>query len=279
MTDPAWIEDLNTLMDRLALGEAASALGSLGGDYDYALQRAIRLLRAETEWQSVKRFELRLRLALHLCPASAVNYKATNPVPRHEIIEDFLRSKLERTSPHLSELARSLSQLLSNWQRRREKVTQYRDHLLGLQHWRCASCAYRFDRPSPFAESIDPYKPFADSPNELTSPEVDHIEAVSCFGTNELKNLQVLCRLCNFGKNDGLGLDVISEIEYAGEVLERIPLRHRAAMLFYVLERDGRRCSLCGLSGVELTIRPRVEGGSYARTNLMAICANCALSR
>lgn len=106
--------------------------------------------------------------------------------------------------------------------------------------------------------------------------EVDHVEAVSALGTNVVDNLQLLCRLCNRGKADGLGVDVRHEAKFAGTTIDMVPVSHRARMLYYVIVRDRSRCCACESGTDELTVRPIVPSGGYLRSNLRALCVDCA---
>ena len=122
----------------------------------------------------------------------------------------------------------------------------------------------------------DPYKPYFESPDELLTMEVDHREAVSGLGTNIVDNLQLLCRLCNAGKGDGLGVDVRQEARFAGTPILDVPRSHRARMLFAVIDRDDRKCTVCESAETELTVRPVVRDGAYVRSNLYTVCFDCA---
>ena len=122
----------------------------------------------------------------------------------------------------------------------------------------------------------DAHKPYYHSPEELRSLEVDHIDAVSALGTNAVENLQLLCRLCNWGKGDGLGVEVRAEAQYAGCAIRNVGMRHRAAMLYYTIERDAGMCGLCSSSSNELTVRPLLDSGCFVRSNLHAVCVECA---
>jgi hypothetical protein len=121
----------------------------------------------------------------------------------------------------------------------------------------------------------DAYKPYYEAPEELLRPEVDHIEAISALGTNTLSNLQVLCRLCNAGKGRGLGLNLRDEVRYAGTPIGEISRAHRCSLVYYVIRRDGQRCTRCDGTLDELTIRPIVDSGAIVRSNLRTVCTAC----
>lgn len=272
-------ENIETLFQRLLLGDPKAMAGTPEKhEYDYALGRTIETLRATQERLEAEKFELRIRLALHLSPASAIKYDTSNPVPRHRLIRSYLEQRFSRRGEMVDQLARDLAQLLTAWDESRTQLSGYAGLLLQKQAGRCAHCHVALSlSPPERAHVIDDYKPYHLSPAELLSPEVDHIEAISSLGTNELSNLQVLCRLCNAGKGDGLGLNVRQEICYGGDQLTQIDRIHRSRMLFYVIARAARLCENCHLGFSELTIRPIHGAGGFVRTNLRSVCYPCTL--
>jgi 5-methylcytosine-specific restriction endonuclease McrA len=270
-------ESIETLFQRLLLGDpGALAAAPEKHEYDYALSRAVDILQAKVERLEAEKFEFRLRLALHLSPASAIKYDTANPVPRHRLIRSFLQERFGRTGDLVEQLARDVAQLLAAWDESRTQLAGYAPSLLARQKGRCGHCHVTLTIPPPeHPHVIDEYKPYYLSPAELLAPEVDHIEAISSLGTNELRNLQVLCRLCNAGKGDGLGLNVRHEVSHAGEPIKEIEPLHRCRMLFYVISREGQTCGTCGSRTSELTIRPIDERGGFVRTNLRSVCYSC----
>jgi hypothetical protein len=125
------------------------------------------------------------------------------------------------------------------------------------------------------ALNLDEFKPYHHALEELIKPEVDHIEAISCLGTNELINLQALCRLCNEGKGDGLGIDIRHEVRWSGVPVDQVDRSHRARVLYHVILRDNRCCRLCRDERKELTVRKVRDDGAYARSNLLTVCVDC----
>ena len=241
---------------------------------DLAFNRARSQLRADEDSYHRLKFETQLRWALHLSPREAISYDTSNPVPRWILIERHLCAAF----PHFKNsegLARGLSDILDSWCRERTAVGKYLGHLLSRQDNCCANCRVSFQAAPTTLSMIDEFKPYHHSPEELLSPEVDHIEAVSCLGNNNLENLQVLCRLCNAGKGDGLGIDVRSEAKYAGSSPASVPTFHRAALLYHVIERDRRKCSNCNSESSELTIRLAHSEGAFVRSNLVTLCVDC----
>ena len=157
-------------------------------------------------------------------------------------------------------------------------MTGHRNFLIRRDGPACRDCHLCFDASGSRVTlaQLDDYKPYHLAPEELMAPEVDHDEAVSAMGTNDLSNLQLLCRLCNGGNGGGLGLSVRAEAAYAGSALPSVPRSHRARLVYYVIERDERRCRQCDSQEAELTIRRVVAEGALVRSNLRAICVDCA---
>ena len=271
-------EDIETLFMRLLLGSRVDRLVEADAmEVDYALARAIKLLEARQEQFDAQRFELRLRLAMHLSPANAIEYVPTNPTPRHQLISDHLRTEFGKQGDLVAQLARDVAKLLTSWDEVRHPASAHLNSLLERQRYRCAHCHVLL-RSGTTPESVhrrDSYKPYFESEAELLSPEVDHIEAISSLGTNDVTNLQVLCRLCNGGKGDGLGLDVREELKNAGKPILELSVGYRSRMLYYTLLRSGQRCSACNSDERELTIRPIRENGGFIRTNIRATCYAC----
>lgn len=270
-------QEIEVLFHRLLLGDPADFDGGPGAaEYEYAFARAEQLLHAAEDQAEGRRFELRLRLALHLAPAAAIAYDPTNPVPRHRLIHDHLTAEFGRDETHADRLSRDIAKVLRSWEEDRRSVAGHREDLLKHQNQRCAHCHVHFLVPSPVELSKDELKPYHLAPLELRVPEVDHIEAVSCLGTNQLSNLQVLCRLCNAGKGDGLGLDVRREMNYAGCRPVEADRHYRAQLVYSVILRDRRKCTSCNGRPTELTIRMVRPEGALVRSNLKTLCCGCA---
>ena len=269
------LADLHTTLERFILGDRQVILQApTESEIQFAIQHALELLGARGESLSAGLYELRLRVALHFAPIDAISYDRKNPRPRHRIIRDHLQGDFQRTGPIVEQLARDTAKVLDEWDATRVRVAANAEELLRRQCGRCAHCGVvLWPTPRPHRES-DPFKPYVLAADELLSPEVDHIEPISGFGTNRSENLQVLCRLCNQGKGDGLGLSVRAEAQYAATSIEDIPGPHRMRMFYYVLDRYGRN-PVSGRTArdCELTIRPiRVRGG-YVRSNLTVATA------
>lgn len=218
----------------------------------------------------------RLRVALELAPVEAITYLDANPVARWKLIYQHLMSSYSDVSPDLlTQLARRIAVILTDWQEPRASASVNRRAVWIKSLGRCCACHYDFEaRSSPALTSEDPFKPYYWSPDELTAEEIDHIVAISGVGTNELDNLQLLCRWCNFGKGDGLGVDIRREAEFATTAVDLIPRIHVAAMAYMTLADNDFRCELCGSVG-ELTTRLRNLRHGYLLSNLVSICYEC----
>lgn len=272
------LASLDTLLDHLAISSNAEPDNLRERQYrEFAFERAASVVQAHQDERERRRFEMRLRLALHLSPVAAVTYDSRNPVPRWKLVREYLASKLGREGPECEALAREVAGVLDNWDRRRSQVTGHRAFLLNRDGPFCQNCRVEFGKAPQSLVSHDPYKPYYASPDELLSIEVDHIEPVSALGTNALANLQLLCRLCNAGKGDGLGMDIRQEALFAGCVIDNVPIAHRCRMFYAVVDRDHGLCVRCDTKSSELTVRPVITGGTYVRSNLFAVCVNCLL--
>lgn len=272
--------DIEGLLDQVAINEM-SGRASTAQQFlvDIAFERAHMLIRLDEDARNRTIFETRLRLALHFSPRSAIHYDSRNPRPRWELIRDHLSTAFGRDRGACEPLARGIAMVLQNWQRERQQTTLHKNFLLRRDGPNCQNCHVVFeDLGAVTVVKGDLYKPYVESPLELLSAEVDHIEAISALGNNMTQNLQLLCRLCNAGKSDGLGLDVRLEADYAGSAISDIPSAHRMRLAYYVIDRDQRRCKQCDRDDVELTIRPYIPDGAFVRSNLRAICVICAFS-
>jgi 5-methylcytosine-specific restriction endonuclease McrA len=279
MKDEAQLDSLDLLLESLLLGDPGlSDSGGRALQYvDFAFRRTSEILQAPRDERVRRRFEARLRLALHLAPLDAISYDSANPTPRWLLVLRHLEGR-GYGGIEIERLARQVALVLDSWDRRRRGAYTYQSLLIRRDGPFCANCHVHFGSGRDVQTLLwrDVFKPYYESPEELLSPEVDHIQAISALGTNEISNLQLLCRLCNAGKGDGLGVDVRGEALYAGREVASIPTAHRARMLFYVLDRDAQQCVQCESRDRELTIRPVVSGGGYVRSNLQSVCVSCA---
>ena len=275
-------DNLDILLDRLVLQESEPTSGWRNRFYtDMAFERARSVLRWEEDSKTRGVLETRIRLAVHLSPRSALAYDRSDTRPRWRIIHKHLVDNFQRDPLSSEPLARAVAVVLDNWDRAREQVTNHRTTLLRRDGNRCKHCHVEFSRtPTPDSVLIkDEFKPYFRSPEELLTPEVDHVESVSTLGTNALSNLQILCRLCNAGKGDGLGINTRDEIKFAVHALEDFPIAHRCRLIYYVISRDNNACTSCGSDDQELTIRPIIAEGALVRSNLRTVCTLCVCSK
>ena len=278
MSEPVPVEELDILFDALAIGNLARGSSKRQLFYhEVAMQRAWEILRWEADVADQNLFETRIRLALHLSPRVAINYDQSNPTPRWRLISAHLVKAFGRTSGRVDALAKDIARVLDSFERGRDQVTHHLKYLRKSEGDLCQNCKVVFGCEPITLLIEDEYKPYFTSPNELLEPEVDHKEAISALGTNVISNLQLLCRLCNQGKGDGLGLSVRQEAKHAGTPIQKVPVPHRCRLVFYVIQRDESACSQCDSTANELTIRPIVSSGGLVRSNLRSVCVECLL--
>ncbi|WP_369798475.1 HNH endonuclease signature motif containing protein [Mycobacterium sp. URHB0044] len=264
-------------MDRLAVGNVKDDSSPRASFYvSAAIERARNILRWDADIASHALFETRIRLAIHLAPRTAIAYDRSNPTPRWKLIRQHLFEAFGRAgTADIDELARDLAKVLDTFDSEREQVTSRLSYLLKHNGAICQSCRVEFFITPKTLNECDEYKPYYLSPEELLKPEVDHIDAISALGTNALNNLQLLCRLCNQGKGDGLGLSVREEIRNSGFAINSMSAAYRGRLLYYVLLRDARVCTRCHTVDAELTIRPVVSTGALVRSNMRTVCTKC----
>jgi 5-methylcytosine-specific restriction endonuclease McrA len=220
----------------------------------------------------------RLRVALELAPVEAISYAASNPIARWQIIHDHLVKRYPLTTDDLiKQLARRIAVTLADWQEARTSTTPHRRAVWVRSRGKCSACHYDFAaKSSPALARLDPFKPYYRSPDELTSEEIDHLVAISGVGTNDINNLQLLCRWCNFGKGDGLGVDIRREAEYAAIPIDDIPRSHVASLFYMTLADNGFACQQCGAGDdQELTVRLRDDERGFLLSNLRSSCYQC----
>jgi len=218
----------------------------------------------------------RLRLALQLAPVDAIDYSASNPTARWRIIELHLLERYPQAGREIiAQLAHRIATTLDDWREQRGSRSVHERDIWKKADGKCCSCHYDFNlKSSPALLARDKFKPYFDSPEELTSPEIDHIVAISGLGTDGAQNLQLLCRWCNFGKGDGLGVDIRKEAENAAIDLEEMRRSHVANMFYMTLADSGFECENCN-GQTELTIRLRDDRHGFLLSNLLSICYAC----
>ena len=269
---------LRNIIESIVLNDRAEASDVVAKFRGPAFAFIEEAFRATSLSERDRRQRLRLKLALHLAPPSAIAYAPTNPTPRWRLIEQHLIEHLGRSAGDVEFLAKEVAATLRSWQEDRQAVSQYRSALLSRDGDLCRCCHIEFDSDAAMSVvSDDPYKPYfmKDPSAPMNRATVDHVTPVSGFGSNEFDNLQLLCELCNQGKG---ALDpplLKHEFLYAAEPIRTIPWRHRAKLLYFTLEAAGFKCSICDDEFAELTIRKIVDQGAIVSTNLRPICYEC----
>lgn len=120
-------------------------------------------------------------------------------------------------------------------------------------------------------------------PLTIKAMHVDHILPRSQGGTDEILNLQPLCKQCNLGKSAFIEDTAEAAARPWFEPTHRL-LKGKVYLTdlkrYCVLARDGRRCQKCGRSSseVELMVTLRVserDGGQWVYDNLITLCCSC----
>lgn len=227
---------------------------------------------------------VKLRVALSLCPVSALTHRKSERLSRAEKIHNHLLSQQLVDSSDAGRLAILVDRVIDNWLTERVNVAGFRDALIARDGTCCNACHVDLGRPASEAQSVvrkDPYKLTWVNPDRTVSYAVDHKIPVSKFGTNDLENLELLCRYCNEGKDDGTPLLLKHEVELAAnlpadsiEIASRLVVK-TARLVYRVLKRDSFRCSGCGADDCELTVRKVSSEGLAVMSNLHSRCFVC----
>lgn len=249
----------------------------------FAISSFADALKLSSQFDRSVEADLKLRLALHLCPADAANWDSTSSQSRVEVIANYIEGSFGFQQEAATDLARAVAATLRAWETRRATLASRAKSILGRQNGKCSACHVKIDRNRILAEEkktaaqLDPYKPYSLSPGVRSwlVAEVDHKDPVSVFGTNDWSNLQVLCRLCNAGKGDGTLLSTKHEFDHCHKEISTVKDSHRRRLMYCRIEMDNFECTNCRSNSNELTVRKRFEKGSLVLSNLLAICYNC----
>lgn len=229
-------------------------------------------------------FEIKLRMAMHFAPPEAINHDSSRPESRKDLIHKYLTAEFGMPQEVADDLSSEVATVLRNFQTSRKTVSDKLDAMLLKHSHQCCACHLRMNDSKRREEEekkgqpgTDAFKPYfhEQGPSIWMSPEVDHIEPVSGFGTNNLENLQLLCRLCNQGKDDGLGVSIAKEARHAHTPIKSVPHGHIVRMLYSRLAIDDFRCQICSSNSNELTVRKKRNAGPYVLSNLFSVCYRC----
>lgn len=226
---------------------------------------------------------------LHEIRVELIHSLLTIPVLR----SNFSRQDLARYFINHCGMSREMSKKLANrvcnlnkkWGKRRKTVTMHEDLLWRMQNGTCNHCHHLLVRNSEedlALKTPDLFRPYywKEHRKELF-PEVDHIEPTSLFGTNALENLQLLCYACNQGKKQGLFANYFSALRNYGEefhVLKKPTIevvKLIRPLVYYRIEVDERRCTMCGLGDKPLTIRTQRPEAVPTISNTRTFCYDC----
>jgi 5-methylcytosine-specific restriction endonuclease McrA len=273
----AEVADFQCLIaESLADESVSAALNTAGLSHSDVAQLLMRFLSFRDVQQSALRYDLAIRVALHLSPPAAVHYDPLSPASRWKLVAEYIRDHLKIRSLLVDRLSRRVADILDRLQVERDDfLCTYRNRLVAKFGNKCALCGFKFDSPRA-GRADDVLKPYNESWDELTRAEVDHINPISGTGDNDFRNLQLLCRLCNWGKGFGLVPAALEELRLSAIPLPDIPRAHRARLLYHTLARSAE-CALCktGRSDVELTIDLIVKSGCCVLSNLQTVCNSC----
>jgi 5-methylcytosine-specific restriction endonuclease McrA len=213
-------------------------------------------------------------MAVALSPESALRYSISDSRPRWTHIQYYLKQHTALDERESEVLARRLSRILDDYGTKRARAAAY-EALIRKQGSACAICRLQFHTIPHAVRTRDPYRPLWESPEELTSPEVDHIKPIGWTGNNSIANMQLLCRACNAAKSDGIRISVHREALIAQLPRQDVPRMHFFRLLVWlVFDRKGR-CDRCGRTHGELTMRLARPGASLTRANLWLVCYAC----
>ncbi|MFI8775090.1 HNH endonuclease [Gordonia sp. NPDC062954] len=245
---------------------------------------AMQTLRFEDELHAHIDQYVRLRVALSLCPKSALTHRKSERVSRFEKIESHLKVQ-GVDADDACVLATAVDRVVDSWLTGRESVANYRTALVERDGSQCRACRVDLSLPHSAIASVvtrDRFKLTWIKPDEALQYSVDHREPVSRFGTNELSNLEILCKFCNTGKADGSPMLLKHEVEYSilfpiddYMMTEKGIISKSSALVYRVLARDGFKCCICGFGDNELTVRKTIDSGLAIVSNMDTVCYRC----
>lgn len=267
---------------------APSVFGVGGSDHELSLTRFAFIRFAEalnlsSRFDRINETDLKLRLALSLAPREVITWKATDPRSRVDVVNDFLVDNFSIEATEAKPMARIVVATLKAWETSRRSLSDKAERILSEQEGKCASChaslneARIREEESKTTAEQDIFKPYFAEPGVRMwfTPEVDHIEPISGTGSNRRENLQVLCKLCNSGKEDSTGISIQTEFKHACLAVEDAKPHYRRRLFYNRIEMDDFKCTSCDSSSKELTVRPQRKDGALILLNLITVCYDC----
>jgi len=196
------------------------------------------------------------------------------------MIEEYLIEEFEIEDRLAKNFSQRLGKLWGDWFTD-ERYISYSDKITKKlrkdQQQRCANCHVKLEDEGGCKsyQKEDRFKPIHRFSKQQTEAELDHVEPLSHFGANDVKNLQVLCRFCNRGKSNSKHIPVLDQLDQAVGSVEDISRGHRRRV-FFAVTAEYDSCQSCGSRNTELTIQMKNQDGCYIVSNLEPICVDCA---
>jgi 5-methylcytosine-specific restriction endonuclease McrA len=258
---------------------------------DEDLSKFLRYLEVR---QTERTREILLRVAIHFTPQQALAKLQGNTISSnayseekepYQMIITYVSNNFDLSEKESKRLGYRLGRIWKNWQAERDKSTinigknELKQRLSKRQKNRCKNCGAQFERSdnSVLYTNNDGYKPVSEFTEQQYKKELDHVEPLSKFGSDEIDNLQLLCRFCNQGKKDDTGFSLDDRLEIASKDIIAVSASKRRT-LFFEATASKTQCERCGKSvdSVEMTVRKQNENGCFASSNLEMVCVDCA---
>jgi hypothetical protein len=256
-----WI-DLALLPNEEEIGKALADLSD--ADRAKLTNEAASFLKLDVKQLESAMLRILLERARPLSLSTAL---WSRPVTSSSNIESEIRNHFERLGLEATpERLRRAQQLYAQFAVERVSIPMKAADL-ALQNFRCWHCGLAFcDEDLASRGFVSPYKlrgkPKADPlkpqwhDEKLRVPRMDHDWPVKLYGSNESKNLRVLCHGCNEGKANLVALvqaRAFAGLPYRGQLNGEQPLPPE---LFYAQIRRAPACTRTGLTArqTELTV-------------------------
>lgn len=227
-------------------------------------------------WKIRTLYEFRLELIHSLVDRDSIE---SDQGDDRRMLKIYLEGRHNISSLMSTKLANRISSLHNKLSTKRKSPFSADDFLIEQQA-KCSHCKHTFwFEGDPPPEILDPYKPYHWKiyRSEL-SPEIDHVDPVSLFGTNVRENLTLMCKFCNRGKMDSLGINT-HKIKLSKLRLQEPPTEKNMKLLkplaYYRMQLDNRKCTQCGDEEKPLTIRPLRPELLTTIQNTRTFCYEC----